>query len=502
MGKNMVVQSVILPNSICVEEEIYFRKKGEIHFIQDQIEMRAGSCLTTDTYMNCFDAAIWHQYTGITKWKVCMKVCGSGTVKLVQCSKEQRMVISEKSFQGQSPEIQQIPFEYDGGRCLYYLEFTAFSELKIINIRFEACAEQNQKNDIRLGLIICTYHREKALSKNLNIIRKSQFFNNASELYGKLQVFVIDNGSELPLLNEEFITLYHNPNTGGSGGFTRGIEEIRKQQEKLQLSNVIFMDDDVEIIPETLYRLYNLLALIKDDYKNDVIAGRMFRMDQRNIQYTAAEIWNKGDIRHIGWNRDMTLSEELFQMNENQNAEYGGWWFCCYPISFVMENTPLPFFLHCDDVEYGLRHGGTPIILNGIQVWHETYEYRQSPVIAYYDMRNPLIVNAIYGLLPDKKTVLAEWKKKISEAHVRKDYLTEKMMIQGLFDYNKGIRWFFNVMSGKVHHNIGLTKKMARIENAILWRITEKITRHLYNKRKKQYREMYVFYLTGNEKKR
>lgn len=477
MGKNMVVQSVILPNSICEEGEIYFRKKGEIHFMQDQIEMRAGSCLTTDTYMNCFDAAIWYQYTGITNWKVCMEICGSGTVKLVQFSKEQYKVISEKSIQEQSWGIQQMPFEYDGGHCLYCLEFTALSELKVKNIRFEADAEQNQKNDIRLGLIICTYHREKALSKNLDIIRKSQFFNSASKFYGKLQVYVVDNGSELPLLNEEFITLYHNPNTGGSGGFTRGIEEIRKQQEKLHLSNVIFMDDDVEIIPETLYRLYSLLTLLQEDYKNDVIAGRMFRMDQRNIQYTAAEIWNKGDIRHIGWNRDMTLSEELFQMNENQGAEYGGWWFCCYPVSFVMGNTPLPFFLHCDDVEYGLRHGGTPIILNGIQVWHETYEYRQSPVMAYYDMRNPLIVNAIYGLLPDKETVLSEWKKKISEAHVRKDYLTERMMILGFRDFLRGKNWICKINSDKYNKKI-LKKSRLLINsnirwiNALSWRFT------------------------------
>lgn len=478
MGKNMVVQSVILPNSICKEEEIYFRKKGEVLFVQDRIEMREDSCLTTDTYMNCFDAAIWYQYTGITKWKICMEICGSGTVKLVQSSKEEQKVILEKSIQEQLWSTKEIPFKYDGGHCLYFLEFTVLSDLKVKNIKFEADVEQNQNKDIRLGLIICTYHREKALNRNLDVIRNSLFFNSASEFYGNLKVYVVDNGSELSLTNGEFISLYHNPNTGGSGGFTRGIEEIRKQQEELRLSNVIFMDDDVEIIPETLYRLYSLLTLLKEEQKNGVIAGRMFRMDQRNIQYTAAEIWNKSDIRHIGWNKDMTLSEELFQMNENKGAEYGGWWFCCYPISFVMENTPLPFFLHCDDVEYGLRHGGAPIILNGIQVWHETYEYRQSPVMTYYDMRNPLIVNAIYGLLPDKGTVLSEWKKKISEAHVRKDYLTERMMILGFRDFMRGNNWLRKLNSEEYHKKLiekekYTQKRQLRWGNAVLWRIAK-----------------------------
>ena len=105
-------------------------------------------------------------------------------------------------------------------------------------------------------------------------------------------------------------------------------------------------------------------------------------------------------------------------MNENEGAEYGGWWFACYPMDFVEKNRPMPFFLHCDDVEYGLRHGGTPIILNGIQVWHETCEYRQSPVVAYYDTRNTLFVNEFLNDIFDYDDVLDKWKQKITEAHL------------------------------------------------------------------------------------
>ena len=466
----MVVQSVILPNDICRDEEIYFRKKGEVTYNRDVIELDTGSKLTTDTYMNCFDTAAWYKYTGLTQWKVCFEIQGSGNLKLLQWTPKERHIIFQTDFKKQSLEVQQLSFTHEKEQCLYYLEFTAFSEVKVKNIQFEAVVDQ-KKNDVRMGLIICTYHRKEALYKNLDVIRKSLFFDTANELYGKLQVHVVDNGSELPLLNEESITLYHNPNTGGSGGFTRGIEEVRKQQEKAQLSNVIFMDDDVEVIPETLYRLYSLLALIKDKNRNDVVAGRMFRMDQRNIQYTAAEIWNKSDIRHIGWNKDMSLPQDLFGMNENQGAEYGGWWFCCFPIEFVMENTPLPFFLHCDDVEYGLRHGGTPIILNGIQVWHETYEYRQSPVIAYYDMRNSLIVNQLYGFIQNREDILKNWKDKISLLLIKKDYLAERMVILGMWDFLKGEDWLKKIDSEKYHYTLTRKKYLLRIGNAMLWRL-------------------------------
>lgn len=449
----MIVQSVILPNNICQDEEIYFRNNGEVTYTQDVIKMGADSNLTTDTYMNCFDAAAWYKYTGITQWKVCLEIQGSGSLRLAQWTRNERHIISQRDFQKQSWEIQQLHFTYGEEQCLYYLDIRALSEVKVKNIRFEAVPEQ-KKNDVRLGLIICTYHRKEALYKNLDVIRQSLFFDTESKLYGKLQVHIVDNGSELPLVNEEGITLYHNPNTGGSGGFTRGIEEIRKQQKKARLSNVIFMDDDVEFLPETLYRLYSLLALIKDNNRNDVIAGRMFRMDQRNIQYTAAEIWNKGDIQHIGWNRDMTLGEELFRMNENQGAEYGGWWFCCFPIKFVMKNTPLPFFLHCDDVEYGLRHGGTPIILNGIHVWHETYEYRQSPVMVYYDIRNRLIVNAIYYPSVKAETYAAEWETKIRRFDARQDFQSGYMAVRAMYDFLKGPKWFLRHDIGQSHRKL------------------------------------------------
>ena len=169
-------------------------------------------------------------------------------------------------------------------------------------------------------------------------------------------------------------------------------------------------------------------------------------------------------------NQDMTLKENLPSMNNNEGAEYGGWWFACYPIEYVEKNRPLPFFLHCDDVEYGLRHGGTPIILNGIQVWHETYEYRQSPVTAYYDTRNTLIVNAMIGILPPKDIVLGEWKRKISEAHVQGDYLLERMLILGLMDAAKGKKYLYKCQKSKKYAQLYKRRKASKIGNAILWR--------------------------------
>ena len=136
--------------------------------------------------------------------------------------------------------------------------------------------------------------------------------------------------------------------------------------------------------------------------------------------------------------RDISDEENLYTPGRviyDADADYGGWWFCCYPYDFIKGNDIIPFFLHCDDAEYGLRYGKKPITIEGVQVWHETWEKKMKPTMLYYDTRNTLIVNEIYHLLPEYEQVLSEWKDTITKYHVRKDYLSEYMVILARWDY-------------------------------------------------------------------
>lgn len=463
----MVVQSFVFPNSVCTEKELYFRTNKNVYFENEQIYMYPNGKLTTDTYMNLFDATVWQKYTGIKKWKIIFQVSGFGRVKF----KTGNTTIAELEIDCAKMSEKQIAFTYDSSDSWFYLDVESIDGMELSDIRILTNEADKELAGVCLALDICTYHRQETLYHSLDVIRSSRFFQTDDSLYEKLQVYVVDNASEISMPEEEFISVYHNPNTGGSGGFTRGLVEIRKALLKTGVTHVVFMDDDVEFIPETLYRLYMLLSLMKEEYRDEVVAGRMFRMDDRKVQYTAAEIWNRGDIKHIGLNADMTQLSTLSNINDNTNAEYGGWWFCCFPIGFVKENDPLPFFLHCDDVEYGLRHGGTPIILNGIQVWHETYEYRINPLISYYDTRNTLFVNEMYEIPAKNEELIENWKKKITISHEQQDYLMEYMIIRGAWDYLKGITWLKTCKSESLHKTLA-KKKGNRIQNAVLWRLT------------------------------
>ncbi len=466
----MILQTVVLPDKMCDESKLYIRKSGQVILTEKEMELINNASVSTQTYINLFDFGTWKKYTEVSKVRLRVKAYGKGEIRVFR----QRDYEFKECF---CVIVDKMDYEYIEKELheegTYYITFATQSNLRVQSAYFYT--EEQETTDVQLKVLICTYKRKKQIEEKIECFQKSKFWDVEDERNGKLSVNIIDNASELVDIHDRYIQIYHNPNTGGAGGFGRGICEARK--DKSSISNIVFMDDDAEIIMESFYRLYALLSYMRAEYSDYPIAGRMFRLDDKRIQYTAAEIWNAGNIQHIGWNSDMTDLDCLQDMNQNQGAQYGGWWFCCYPMGFVMKNDPIPVFLHCDDVEYGLRIGKEPIILNGIQVWHETYEYRKSAVINYYDYRNTLIVNKMYSCeINDKKDLVKSWKEIITKHHVNKDYLNEYMIIKALYDYEKWRRTGKFPSSYRLHKKIS-KKNANRIENAFFWRLTEKYTK-------------------------
>lgn len=464
----MILQNVVLNNEQNIQQELYYRVgMGDVLRWDDEVlNIPKGTGLSTDTYMNVFDVGAWKKYTHINE--VFLRIRSKGCYKLslfhgtseddirelalIECERGK-----ENSFDCRCFRISNFNELVQG---MIFLKIYAIDDVQLCNVSFETDIE-SQRN-IRIASVICTYKRKKQLERLIEEVERGSNLEDGS---GWLEVKIVDNASELYDCYGKYIKVYHNPNTGGSGGFSRGMDEIIRNLDVFSATHVLLMDDDVILQIESLYRLYALLSFVKDEYQDEVIAGRMFRLDQPWIQYTASEIWNGGNIRHIGWNLDMLQRDNLWNVNQNAGGEYSGWWFACFPIEFVRENRPLPFFLHCDDVEYGLRHGGTPIILNGIQVWHETYEYRQSPVISYYDTRNTLFVNSRINDLGISSLILKTFNDCIKENELAIKY----MKLLGLYDYFKGSTWLekiklerHHIDLKKVKINEGMVSKLQR----------------------------------------
>lgn len=489
----MILQNCAAPDEVCGSQEIYYRSPSGIRTDREGVILEAGQELASDTYMNTLDLGAWKKYTTVDKIYFLCELEGRGVITLIHQEGNEKKRIKEVSY-GRDPESEAIQIELPeglGGRIYFELK----AETKTVLKRAGYVSDSQPDNRISLSLVICTYRRREHVEKNLEKLRRSSFFQTMTQK-NSFVVRVVDNAKELSGIYGEHVKIYANENTGGSGGFTRGMEESVKEKDPYQTSHVILMDDDVELQTESLSRLYALLSYMKPEYRTEPVAGRMFRLDRREVQYTAAEIWNGGEIRHIGFNLDMTQPENLVSMNDNGGAEYGGWWFACYPMGFVEKNKPLPFFLHCDDVEYGLRHGGTPIVLNGIQVWHETYEYRQLPVIAYYDTRNALIVNALYCDDWEKSRVLKFWKDELDRSHdcETMEFICARLL--GILHYCSNAKNFME----KSPMNMKLcVKRIKKCNNAKIIIVAGKIIFKIWNKKfysiVRQYRRSYKKFL-------
>ncbi len=206
------------------------------------------------------------------------------------------------------------------------------------------------------------------------------------------------------------VKLVPNRNVGGSGGFTKGLIEAVQQGV---YTHFLFMDDDIELDSEVIYKLFPLYEYGKQDF---AIAGAMLDLYQKHILYEAGALYNKYtddegnfedrdfNITSLKKNTNLRDSSMLNQLLLDEEVDYGAFWFFAFSKE-VVENIglPLPFFIKVDDIEFGLRVKqylkNAIVPFPSLAVWHEPF-YAKNPVWdIYYFARNVLIANTMHGSL-------------------------------------------------------------------------------------------------------
>ena len=401
----MNLLTLSFPDSVCEEKNIYFRTNGSFAPAGARpamVRLKDGERLSSYTYMNVFDMGFWRKYSCIKKFMLTLCVQGAGIVRICVRKGDVEKLFKEEELNGGTYETDISAIE-DG---LVFFCLKARGDLAFKGGAF--FTPQEAPNEVYIAVNTVTYHRNEELRANLHTFTKSFFFDEKNAFYGRLKIYITDNGDDfapeetgasgnlcINSLNEAgaLINICRNSNKGGgSGGFARGISEIKKDAQNFPATHIVFMDDDVLFQQDSFGRLFAFLSFVREEYRDNPVAGRMFDADNRNIQYTAAEVWNGGELVHMEASLDMSLSENVLE-EAQITGDYGGWWLCAYPALFLFKNAPYPFFLHCDDCEMGLRCARETLVLRGFQVWHETWDKKLTPKTAYYDARNSFILN-------------------------------------------------------------------------------------------------------------
>lgn len=323
----------------------------------------------------------------------------------------------------------------------------AEGEVELRNSYYTAQIPDGSARPVELALSTTTFKKEEFIKHNISLVRKHII--ETDELVSRhFRMYVVDNGRTLDAeaLSSERIAICPNDNVGGSGGFTYG---MIKALEEGDVTNILLMDDDVEVSPESIIRTFNLLSIVNDKYSEAFVSGAMMNYDEPDQHWEdTGHMTIKGNylpdkppMRVSAL--DEAISCETFSYDADIFADlkqrYAGWWYCCIPMSTIKRiGLPLPFFVRFDDAEYALRAKPRFMTMNGICVWHLVFFMRYSAAVERYQVtRNGLIGQFTTGVAP-----MTDFFKEIRHEMVielcKFNYDDAELVLEGIEDFFKG----------------------------------------------------------------
>ena len=426
--------------------ELYFRAEaGAVRFDERTGVLQLTGKADFLTYLNACSACKWRQYAQINRIRLRVEAVGRGRIAVssVAAGKDAPTVLEEYSMSSLTPTTLDIEVDATGQDLIGFIAIPhAGSHLGLIRAYYYVQIDAAAVNPVRLALATTTFKKEDFILPNIAKVRAGIAAEGGAMAEG-FHMFVVDNGRTLDAaaLTDDVVTVLPNPNVGGSGGFARGM--IAATDEPGRFTHVLLMDDDVNILPESLIRTFNLLSLAKGRYRDAFVNGAMLSLEDPARQFEdVARIDKSGLWPKVKPDLDLTRVSDLL-VNERTSVEvpnaYGAWWFSCIPVRAIEEHgLPLPFFVRSDDMEFGVRNHPVYMTMDGICVWHASFEGRfRASVDCYQQVRNFLVMIAVDDAA-DEKVYLMRVRRQIRRFLRDLGYGYAEQLLDGLEDYLRG----------------------------------------------------------------
>jgi galactofuranosylgalactofuranosylrhamnosyl-N-acetylglucosaminyl-diphospho-decaprenol beta-1,5/1,6-galactofuranosyltransferase len=307
----------------------------------------------------------------------------------------------------------------------------------------------------RLYIGICTYNRARFVKMLLRTLEADEFVSGIIE--GVLSVSqgedtqdIIGGMATLAPGFAQKIRIVRQENMGGSGGFGRVMYEMPKTEDSV----CVLMDDDIEIEPESLFRAAGFHALLREPA---CVGGQMLQLENPRMT------WETGAKAHLGRldvskthpEIDASRVKGIRRFVRPTESAYNAWWFFLFSTSLIRQHGfPLPLFIKGDDVEFGLRllQNNIPTItLPGIFVWHDSSAVKNGGPVDYYQLRNFLIIAAIYHDRFSTTRVAMELWWRWSDRTLVHDYGGAHLLLKAVADFLKGPRALQTANPAKLH---------------------------------------------------
>ncbi len=449
---DFVVQRVIFPPEPGVAKLYYHASNPWPGRLPDpgprgrrSVLLEGGAGVSFESYFNCFFETHWRRQTSLDRLRLRLVLSGAGTVRLWRRSAEAgRTPLGGADVRGDEQELfldvppPRFPSCEQGA---VHFDLRARGGPLVLH-EGEWQAAGARPRDVGLVACYCTFDRADALLANLRALLEDP--EVAARL---LRIVVIDQGhakvkdhpgwAALPRLAGEKVRLVEQDNYGGAGGFTRGILEARRVPGA---GHVLLMDDDAVTEPESVLRAASFLALARQDL---AVGGQMLdALRPRELYELTAEVHpdRLAPARAVGGFR-LDRPGALAALRRAHTTRYNGWWFMAFPLTLIDRvGLPLPFFIRCDDIEFGCRlnRAGVPIApLPGVGVWHEPFYLKERGWQNYYEFRNMLALCALHFPRPARQLVAA-FLRRLFKRLLTHDYAEAWLLCEAVRDYCRG----------------------------------------------------------------
>ena len=428
--------------------ELYYRVlSGDVSYNDDIHSLHINGSVDFLTYVNGLSANKWHRYASVDGVVLHMALFGCGRVVVhgVRSGELDPIDLKSTSFEGDQvdPRVLDIDIDTIGYDLIgFRVESDANYSVDLLSASYLTDVSEGSINSINLALSTTTFKNEQYILPNIELVKEG-IFKEDGPIRDHFHMFVVDNGQTLDSvsLSDELVTVLPNPNTGGSGGFARGM--MAATETPGQFTHIILMDDDVSIMPESLIRTFNLLSLAKGKYKDAFINGAMLSMEDPSRQFEDVSfVTPSGAYRRVKEDLNVGKLTAILE-NERTNVEvdqaYGAWWYSCIPVKAIEKNgLPMPFFIRCDDVEFGMRNKPVYMTMNCICVWHASFEGRfRASVDCYQYFRNFFAMIALDDCADEKMFVL-RIQRGVRQNLRDMDYQAAEFILDGFEDYLRG----------------------------------------------------------------
>ena len=435
---------IILSNDIQGAEELFL--KGASAGEDGTVSLNDGQIADFDAYFNLLSYGTYSKYCGAERFAVEIAAEGAYLAEIYVRRKSGKTVRAAYAECENSARLEaDLSRAGDGGYA--FLRLTARGDCIIYGGNWSADIPERRR--VKVGIIICTYKREKFVCANLERMRAA--IEARPERAERLHVFIVDNAKTLQLEQGGFYTVIPNGNSGGSGGFTRGICEVCADPS---YTHFLLMDDDIRFDFAVVERTCNLLSALTDEHAYATVGGAMLVMEKPCMQYEYGGKYNGLNFKLINSGLDMRDSTSLLRNENHATPDYNAWWYCCMPASTPKKyGLPMPFFIKGDDVEYGMRAAEEIIISSGIAVWHQDFAGKYTGILEYYIKRNMAIVSALRGRGGGFKAAV-RFAYFIFKNLILKNYDCAEVLYLAYLDFKRGPEFFLTADPEKVNDEI------------------------------------------------